>query len=235
MNRSEKPAYEVVASTLRDEILGGILAFGEQLPTEPELCARFGVGRSTLREALRLLSSQHLIVTTRGVRGGSFVVQPEPEHVAMSLRITLELLTSPLSTLGSFDELMELVTMLELPAVRSAAEHRRPQVISMLDESLYDKHDVAPDDYSVKNRDFHRSLLRVNGNSIVAAVGGTVWDVSGVQFDRALAPSSFLRRVDAEHREVVKWIKLGEADKAVAVHARHLKYVRGAYRRMDRR
>ena len=70
------PAYQTLADDLRAQIVAGRLRPGERLPTEPQLCARFGLSRSTVREALRLLASQHLIVTTRGVTGGSFVAQP---------------------------------------------------------------------------------------------------------------------------------------------------------------
>ena len=46
---------------------------GDRLPSEVELGQAFGVSRSTVREALRSLSSQHLVYTSRGVTGGSFV------------------------------------------------------------------------------------------------------------------------------------------------------------------
>ena len=70
------PAYQLLADSLRTQITSGRLRPGERLPTEPQLCVRSGVSRSTVREALRLLTSQHLIVTTRGVTGGSYVARP---------------------------------------------------------------------------------------------------------------------------------------------------------------
>ncbi len=64
------PAYAVLAEHLRNRILSGELQPGARLPGEAELTAEFGVGRSTIREALRSLASQNLITTTRGVTGG---------------------------------------------------------------------------------------------------------------------------------------------------------------------
>src|ERR1051325_7951226 len=71
------PAYQLLADELRADITSGRLQPGERLPPEPELCVKTGVSRSTVREALRLLARQHLIVTTRGVTGGSFVSHPD--------------------------------------------------------------------------------------------------------------------------------------------------------------
>ncbi|MBO0684496.1 MAG: winged helix-turn-helix transcriptional regulator, partial [Candidatus Dormibacteraeota bacterium] len=54
-------AYLQVADQLRERILTGKLVAGERLPSEAELCEQFGVSRSTIREALRILSSRHLL------------------------------------------------------------------------------------------------------------------------------------------------------------------------------
>ena len=71
----------------------GVCSPGERLPPEPELCVKTGVSRSTVREALRLLASQHLIVTTRGVTGGSFVAHPDAEQLSEGLSTGLTLLS----------------------------------------------------------------------------------------------------------------------------------------------
>src|SRR4051794_32094779 len=57
-----RPVYEQVAQQLREQILSGELAPGSALPPERELCERFGVGRTTVREALRALQTKGLAV-----------------------------------------------------------------------------------------------------------------------------------------------------------------------------
>jgi GntR family transcriptional repressor for pyruvate dehydrogenase complex len=76
-----RPAYRQVADELRNQIVAGLLPAGHRLPNEAELSRAFGVSRSTVREALRVLTSQHLIETLRGVRGGSFVAAPDPARM----------------------------------------------------------------------------------------------------------------------------------------------------------
>ena len=47
---------DVVAEKLQQHIASGKFKIGDQLPTEPELMEYFCVGRSTIREAIRILS-----------------------------------------------------------------------------------------------------------------------------------------------------------------------------------
>jgi GntR family transcriptional regulator len=67
--------YLQVARTLRKEIVDGVYPVGSQLPTEHELCERFGVSRYTVREALRRLRDDNLIASRP--RAGTLVV-PRP-------------------------------------------------------------------------------------------------------------------------------------------------------------
>ena len=65
------PRYEQIARTLRSRITSGRVAVGDALPTEAQLCEKFGVSRYTAREALRRLRDAGLI--TRRRRAGSTV------------------------------------------------------------------------------------------------------------------------------------------------------------------
>src|SRR5689334_18541438 len=62
-----------VEDRIRQAILEGELKTGERLPSESELARQFAVSRTTVREALRALSTQNLIEKVPGAGGGSFV------------------------------------------------------------------------------------------------------------------------------------------------------------------
>ena len=68
------PRYAQVAADLRAEILRGDYGAGNAVPTESALCARYGVSRFTVREALRQLQAEGLI---RRRRGSGTVVDPD--------------------------------------------------------------------------------------------------------------------------------------------------------------
>ena len=88
-----RPAYQQVADQLLDLILSGSLSSGDRLPSEAELSGVFGVSRSTVREALRVLASRDLIHTLRGTTGGTFVSRVKFEQVSEYLEASLGLLT----------------------------------------------------------------------------------------------------------------------------------------------
>ncbi|MGH8666569.1 MAG: GntR family transcriptional regulator, partial [Burkholderiales bacterium] len=56
-----RPRYRVIAERLLAEIASGKHAVGTLLPTEIELCARFGASRYTVREALRVITEKGLV------------------------------------------------------------------------------------------------------------------------------------------------------------------------------
>lgn len=72
-NSSKKPRYQELAEDLRAEILSGAYPDPTQFPTESALCARYGVSRFTVREALRSLQTEGLIQRRRG---SGTVIQP---------------------------------------------------------------------------------------------------------------------------------------------------------------
>lgn len=71
--KSKTPRYMQVAGELREEILSGRYADGQQFPTETALCSQYDVSRFTVREALKRLQSEGLIARKRG---SGTVVQP---------------------------------------------------------------------------------------------------------------------------------------------------------------
>ncbi len=72
-----RPAAVAVADLLRKRVALGQLGPGERLPTERELADALGVGRTTVRAALRLLGDEGLLRTTRGRSGGTVVLDDD--------------------------------------------------------------------------------------------------------------------------------------------------------------
>ncbi|SBT69303.1 GntR family transcriptional regulator [Micromonospora sediminicola] len=69
------PAYQRIATAIRDKIVSGELAGGEQLPTELELAEQWGVARQTVRNGIAVLVSEGLVVAKRPL--GHFVRKRE--------------------------------------------------------------------------------------------------------------------------------------------------------------
>jgi DNA-binding GntR family transcriptional regulator len=83
-----QPRYASVAGALSGEILDGRLPMGAMLPSEGELCARFGVSRTTVREALRRLRELGLVEVVRGVGSRVLNNQPRSNYVLAARSVT---------------------------------------------------------------------------------------------------------------------------------------------------
>src|SRR5246127_4441562 len=71
-------AFEETVKRLGTAIKLGLLVPGTRLPAERELCARLGIARSTLRQALVALGESGHLHATRGRGGGTVVAGPAP-------------------------------------------------------------------------------------------------------------------------------------------------------------
>ena len=220
------PAYQLLADELRAEITSGRLQPGERLPPEPQLCVRTGVSRSTVREALRLLASQHLIVTTRGVTGGSFVAHPDAAQLSEALSTGLTLLTNSAGV--GLADLLELRRALEVPAAGLAAARRTDAHLAELATALFDP-DL--DDFRVMltaHALFHSAVARATGNPLFELMTRPLYDITYGEDLVDNLPPDYWARIDADHRELLECLRQSDPEAATTVARRHLDYIAGA-------
>lgn len=230
IDRALAPAYQDLADRLRARILSGDLKPGDRLPVEPDLCAMYGVSRSTVREALRLLSSERLLVTRRGTAGGSFVVHPEPDHISSYLRSSLALFTDS----GSVANLLEVRMLLEVPAAGLAAARRTAEQLEVLADTLFDPRQIERELTYEANRDFHKVILEAAGNPLLDAVAAPVFGVLEGRFARDQVSPGFWDRVDRDHRQVYRCVAAGDVAGAERAQREHLEHLREIYSAIDR-
>jgi GntR family transcriptional repressor for pyruvate dehydrogenase complex len=225
------PAYSQVAHQLREHIIGGRLAPGDQLPIEPEIAELFGVSRSTIREALRQLSSEGLVRTTRGVRGGTFVAHPSPDSISAYLETGFGLLAG--SERISILNLLEARIVLEVPAAGFSAIRRTDDDLHLIQEAIAgDDADVA---YRLDmNRSFHARILSATGNELLEIVALPMFQVMTARLDREDVPASFWRRVEADHIAIYEAIAAGDKSSAESHMRQHLERIRPTYMQIDR-
>ena len=117
-----RKAYEQVADQLLSMINSGELKPGDRLPSEAELAADFGVSRTTVREALRILATRNLIQTRKGMAGGHFIVEPTVGSISEFLVANYGLLTA--ANTVTLEHLLQAREMIEGPAAAIAARNR---------------------------------------------------------------------------------------------------------------
>jgi GntR family transcriptional regulator, transcriptional repressor for pyruvate dehydrogenase complex len=220
---------EAVASDLRQRILSNSLDPGP-LPRQEALCTEYGVSGPSMREALRILEAEGFITVRRGKFGGAYVHRPDWSSAAFAVGISLQ---GQSITLG---DLAAAVLMLEPMCVAACADRtdRLESVVPALRANLEetDKEIGHGIRFSQAARAFHdlyvdytpNQSLRLLVRSIVA-----IWSVQEQTWASALqrhsaypAESEQIKALNA-HRKVVTLIEEGEADKAMAFAAAHLK------------
>jgi GntR family transcriptional repressor for pyruvate dehydrogenase complex len=123
-----RKVYEQIAEQLLGQIGTRRLKPGDPLPPERELTESFGVGRSSIREALRMLESQGVITP---VSGGAFVVSDPAAPLNSSLRLVFSL-----DERAGLDDLFELRRILECEAAALAAERRSDAHLEEMDVAV---------------------------------------------------------------------------------------------------
>ncbi|WP_127497767.1 FadR/GntR family transcriptional regulator [Actinoplanes solisilvae] len=222
------PAYQLLADELRADITSGRLQPGERLPPEPELCVKTGVSRSTVREALRLLASQHLIVTTRGVTGGSFVAHPDAEKLSEGLTTGFTMLTN--SNGVGLADLLELRRALEVPAAGLAAVRRDEHQLLEIRGALFDP---EIDDFDTKlaaHTAFHMAVAKATMNPLFELVARPLYHAKFGEDVTENLPAGYWEQIDADHRLLLDCLMIRDADGATLAAARHLDYLATAVR-----
>jgi GntR family transcriptional regulator, transcriptional repressor for pyruvate dehydrogenase complex len=170
--------YQQVVDQLQELIFGQHLLCGSRLPGERDLCKQFGVSRTVIREATKVLAQRGMVVIEPG--RGTFVTLPAEDHVARSIALFARARKVPFDDLVAVRRALE-PEIAELAATRATAEHlRRLQAcIEVMDRSLTD-----PDAYVAADLEFHSVLAEATHNDIVIAISGVI--VNLVQSARRL-------------------------------------------------
>jgi GntR family transcriptional regulator, transcriptional repressor for pyruvate dehydrogenase complex len=223
-----RPAYQQVAQQLRDLITSAQLIPGQRLPSEADLGALFGVGRTTIREALRQLSSEHLLTTTRGVRGGTFVVTPDADNISQYLETNIGLLNG--TNRLTIAELLEARMCLELPSTRLATERLDEAHRAAISATV--QFGPAPNT-QMEHSNFHVAILEASGNRMLVVMGRPIFAVLRTRLDRAAAPPDFWDKVIADHRQIYQAMTDRNATLATERMAEHLDRLSSVYTDID--
>jgi DNA-binding FadR family transcriptional regulator len=222
------PAYEQVAEQLRQLILKGELAPGDRLPVEGELCAIFGVSRSTIREALRVLAARGLVRTVRGTTGGTFVAKTDAPKVSQYLETSRGLMSG--ADAITVAEILEARELVEVPAARLASSRATPEHIEAMREAL--AREIASMGRGLKfreHRNFHAIIVEAAGNRLLKIMNDPVFKVLQAKFLRPDVEPKFWNKVDAEHGAILEAIAAGNGDGAARAMLDHLSTLRILY------
>lgn len=220
---SRRNTYELIAENVLELIGDGHLRPGDVLPTERELTQSYGVGRSSVREALRILESKGVIEPNG--RGG-FVVAAYGKPLDRSLELLLALRG------GDLRELFEVRRILEVELAALAAVRREDAHLKRMEKATERMVEWMNDGVRYIRADvrFHLTIAEATGNRVAQHTMLAIREL----LRRALTtiyqiPKSAEQSVE-DHRAILAAIEARDAEAARETMREHLGRVEAGIR-----
>ena len=220
--RKDKLATRVAHKILRDISQNG-LTTGDHLPNELAMLEDYGVGRGTLREALRVLETCGLISLKPGPRGGPVVESVQPEDFGRMLSLFCQFAGV------TYRQVVEARLILEPVAARLAAERQEASNaahdLELLAAEGKDSREVA--DYLRTTGDFHASVVDLSGNSLVTLVCQSLAAIYRDRVYGVIFPTRRQKGVHSVHAYIAAAIVKGDGPLAESLMKHHMEEYAG--------
>ena len=213
--------YTRIVEQIEARIFAGDLKVGDQLPPERELGEQFGVSRTAVREAVKILREKGLIEIHHG--RGTFVTNPTPGAMRQSLDTLMKF-----GATDGFANLVEVREILEpeiaaLAALRMTSEHinaMREAIATM--ETAFDNVEV----YVEADLDFHLALAEATQNPLVPALMDSIIDLLREHRKRIGLVGGGLQRGQVHHKKILDAVIRRDPQAARQAMRNHLLQVR---------
>jgi GntR family transcriptional repressor for pyruvate dehydrogenase complex len=196
---------DTVAQKLESLIVAGDFSVGTRLPNEKALAEQFGVGRSSMREAVRTLEAAGFLRSAHGI--GVFVVtdKPAPGRIDQSL-------LGGITMSDLFETRMAIESKAAELAARRLTDHHAELLRSIV--AAADIPDIPQSDFVVLDGRLHRQIAEASGNPLLLHV----WESIAPQFEeyslKVIGIPGRLERAHADHCAIVDAIVDRDADLA---------------------
>lgn len=206
---------EQIADKLREMIIQEEMKTGSKLPAEAELMVRFGVSRSTVREAVKILQTEHIVDIRQG-QGTFLCAMPGLADDPLGLRFAdqEELIT----------QLLETRLLIE-PNVAALAAQRRLDTHLAEMKSLLDKMDNAylhGENYTPYDAQFHSVIAGCTGNDVMKRLLPTIHESIRAGYQHTRRVEGSYQRASQCHLEMYRAIAERDSDRARLAAQRHM-------------
>ncbi|GAB2928151.1 FadR/GntR family transcriptional regulator [Micromonospora polyrhachis] len=194
-----------VIEQLRGRIADGDWPLGGKIPTEPQLVETFGVGRNTVREAVRALVHAGVLECRQG--SGTYVVSTDELSGAVGRRVAD----------AKTAEVVEVRRAFEVEAARLAALRRTPEDLAALDRALAIREAAwragGVADFVSADVALHTTIMAAAHNAMLAelyvSVASAMWDTVAAAMGGELTPDRYV-----DHSRLVDAIRAGDPVRA---------------------
>jgi GntR family transcriptional regulator, galactonate operon transcriptional repressor len=212
---------EIVVDDLAREIIAGSHPENEVLPHEPALCDQFGMSRTVVREALKMLEERGLV---RIEQGRGTTVQPRTSWNLLD-PVILGIALQYDNDMSLLDDLINVRRVLEQEMTRAATSRLTEDELEALAENI-DQMEASCDDYDrfrAFDLAFHRVIMEASENRVGLTIVRAIHRYGGVRPQLSTAATRVsLERTTAEHRAIYEALLGRDADLAGERTAAHI-------------
>ncbi len=217
--RGRKPRVkaEIVAAMAR-MVLSGEIRPGDYLPTEAELCQKYGVSRTVIREASKVLESKGLL-SIRSRVGTQVLDRANWNLLDADMVGWADNFSQKPEYIAS---LMEMRRIIEPAASALAAERATEDDIAVLEAAYRDMEKYQGrnrERYAVADSDFHNAILIASRNHVLIQLGKVIRASLLALFRRTAVEGSNPRQALEMHGDIVAAIKARDPEKARRLNA----------------
>jgi GntR family transcriptional regulator, transcriptional repressor for pyruvate dehydrogenase complex len=207
-------AFEETVERLGTAIKLGLLAPGTRLPPERDLCAKLGIARSTLRQALVALGQSGHLHASRGRGGGTFVSDPQPPAQPPSREL-----------LAAWRQVCDGRMTVEVGVAVLAAERAGADDLARLEQLVSGLEGALEDFPTYRQLDirWHVALAEATGNPRLVSAMTEVQGAMTELISHIAHPSEVLDWANDQHRRVLVALRRGDEAKAARGMAEHLR------------
>lgn len=210
----------VVVADLVDRVVSGGYPSGHLLPPEPALCRSFGVSRSVVREALKVLEEKGLVAVQQGY--GTLVADPEDWNLIDP--IVLAAVVRHDGRRRVIDDLIGVRAVLESAMAARAAALRTDDDIASLRGMLRQLEATLEEATRHRALDtrFHDEIMRISGNRLARAVVHSIHEQARSSAGYNDYTPDDLQYTHLGHTAILEQIEAGNRDGAAAAMREHI-------------
>jgi GntR family transcriptional repressor for pyruvate dehydrogenase complex len=223
----QKTVVEQVMDQIKNLIASGQLKPHDRIPTETELAQMFGVGRSTVREAIKIF--QYLGILEVSPRTGT-VVCDYTNVSTEALTWSILLRKNDIYELVALRDVIEQRALETLTALYTAAPQKAEGIIASLEQQISRMQDAvaafAIEDIVAADYEFHRLIIAACGNTLFSNIYDTLRSFMHEEIRKTNLLDSARAALVDEHRALIAGIRSGGSRMALAAFEAHITGVR---------
>ena len=209
---------QAIVDQIKLLIRSGRLQPGDRLPSERELCQRFGVSRVTVREALRVLEASGLLAIRVGAHGGAFLTSPSAERLGEGLA---DLISLASLTAANVTEARIIVELGILPLVVERATEEDVEALFAMVE--LGERAVEAGRYTAEmSTTFHARVAQCTHNPAIEMLVQSFHGPLLMSLEESHIGAPMSHQGTGEHRELAEAIQARDVEAARQVMTRHL-------------